>query len=83
MYIVNRTDFKGRISELKLLNELWDSPKATLLILYGRRRVGKTRLLTHWLKEHPKRAIYWVAEPSSAIAVPAPPMAFARGPSPS
>ncbi len=64
---MNRTDFKGRVNELQLLNELWDSSKATLLILYGRRRVGKTRLLTHWLKSHPKRAIYWVAEPSSAL----------------
>jgi len=42
-------DFVGRDAELSLLDRLWDSPKATLLILYGRRRVGKTRLLTHWL----------------------------------
>jgi AAA+ ATPase superfamily predicted ATPase len=29
--------------------------------------VGKTRLLTHWLGRHSRRAIYWVAEPSSAL----------------
>ena len=67
MYIVNKSEFKGRITELRLLDELWDSSQATLLILYGRRRVGKTRLLTHWLSLHPKRGIYWVAEPSSAL----------------
>lgn len=67
MYIVNKTDFRGRTSELKLLDELWKSNNATLLILYGRRRVGKTRLLTHWLSSHADRAIYWVAEPSSAL----------------
>jgi uncharacterized protein len=67
VYIVNNTDFRGRVEELKLLDELWNSPSATLLILYGRRRVGKTRLLIHWLGKHPDRGIYWVAEPSSAL----------------
>jgi AAA+ ATPase superfamily predicted ATPase len=67
VYIVNRTYFRGRSDELKLMDSLWESPNATLLILYGRRRVGKTRLLIHWLSEHPDRGIYWVAEPSSAL----------------
>ena len=64
---MNKTDFRGRIAELQLLDDLWKLPTATLLILYGRRRVGKTRLLTHWLGRHAERAIYWVAEPSSAL----------------
>lgn len=38
------TNFVGRQDELELLDELWRSEKANLLILYGRRRVGKTRL---------------------------------------
>lgn len=67
VYIVNKTDFRGRVEELKLLDDLWDAPKATLLFLYGRRRVGKTRLLIHWLTKHQDRGIYWVAEPSSAF----------------
>lgn len=60
-------EFIGRAEEMKLLNNLWESPKASLLILYGRRRVGKTRLLTHWLQEHSDYALYWVAEPTSAF----------------
>lgn len=64
---MNVNTFKGRVNELKLIDDLWDSENATLLILYGRRRVGKTRLLTHWINRHPKRSIYWVAEPSSAL----------------
>ena len=64
---MNKYDFKGRLTELALLDSLWESPNASLLILYGRRRVGKTRLLTHWLGEDTKRGIYWVAEPSSAL----------------
>lgn len=66
--------FIGRTTELKLLSDLWASDKAQLLLLYGRRRVGKTRLLTHWqtpntpsqnINSH--RTLYWVASPSSAL----------------
>jgi uncharacterized protein len=60
-------NFVGRAAELRLLDRLWDSPKATLLILYGRRRVGKTRLLTHWLKKQAGLGLYWVAEPTSSL----------------
>jgi uncharacterized protein len=62
-----KTEFKGRGEELKLLDDLWQSTNAALLILYGRRRVGKTRLLTHWMGQHNKQAVYWVAEPTSAL----------------
>ncbi|MDJ0752266.1 MAG: ATP-binding protein [Ardenticatenaceae bacterium] len=63
---MGKTIFKGRSAELQLLDELWDLPRSTLLILYGRRRVGKTRLLTHWLEKVPENSLYWVAEPTSA-----------------
>ncbi len=63
-----RAAFVGRSRELEVLDHLWGSNKATLLILYGRRRVGKTRLLTHWLQQNPDRGLYWVAEPSSALS---------------
>lgn len=62
-----RAPFVGRSRELEVLNNLWESAKATLLILYGRRRVGKTRLLTHWLQQHGSHGLYWVAEPASAL----------------
>ncbi len=58
-------EFKGRVKELRLLDDLWSAADPTLLILYGRRRVGKTRLITHWIKSNNSRALYWVAEPSS------------------
>ena len=60
--------FVGRKAELGLLSKLWQSNNATLLILYGRRRVGKTRLLTYWLQNYPNTDIlYWMAEPTSAL----------------
>jgi len=64
---VFKAAFVGRSRELEVLNNLWSSEKARLLILYGRRRVGKTRLLTHWLQSHGKEGLYWVAEPASAL----------------
>ena len=63
-----RADFVGRSRELEVLDSLWQSPKAMLLILYGRRRVGKTRLLTHWLRRYPGQGLYWVAEPTSSLS---------------
>ena len=58
--------FLDRNQELSMLDQAWQSNSAQLLILYGRRRVGKTALLTHWLKSSKRQALYWVATPSSA-----------------
>ncbi|MBK7916656.1 MAG: ATP-binding protein [Chloroflexi bacterium] len=44
-------DFVGRSPELKTLQTFYESPNAGLLILYGRRRIGKTRLITHFLEQ--------------------------------
>jgi uncharacterized protein len=63
-----KADFVGRSRELEVMENLWQSTRAALLILYGRRRVGKTRLLTHWLQQRPRQGLYWVAEPSSALS---------------
>ncbi|MFZ6027284.1 MAG: ATP-binding protein [Chloroflexota bacterium] len=63
---MNRTPFIGRQTETQLLQQLWASDRPELLILYGRRRIGKTRLLTHWLENIQVRSLYWVAEPTSA-----------------
>lgn len=59
--------FVGRHRELELLDDLWGNEDATMVVLYGRRRIGKTRLLTHWLQQqHPEDGMYWMAEPTSA-----------------
>jgi AAA+ ATPase superfamily predicted ATPase len=52
----------GRKRELQRLESLYRSPKGGLLNLYGRRRIGKTRLITHFLDRHNEnRDFYWVA----------------------
>jgi AAA+ ATPase superfamily predicted ATPase len=54
--------FVGRKRELQTLEKLLQSPQAGLLILYGRRRVGKTWLVTHFLEQHQDiHAFYWMA----------------------
>ncbi len=52
-------DFKDRHEELPAIESLLDSKKFELLILYGRRRVGKTELVLHAIKR--RKAIYYLA----------------------
>jgi AAA+ ATPase superfamily predicted ATPase len=62
-------EFVDREWELATLDRLWAAQSSQFLILYGRRRTGKTRLLTHWLQTRQARTIYWVAKPTSAVAL--------------
>ena len=43
--------FIGREAELKFLQEKYDDPKSQLIVLYGRRRVGKTETLREFCKD--------------------------------
>lgn len=63
-----RPEFIGRQQELKRLDDLWNRDTAQFLVLYGRRRVGKTALLVEWIRRSGNRALYWVASPTSAAA---------------
>jgi len=63
-----KSEFYGRQAELEVLDGLWASSKEEFLILYGRRRVGKTALLAEWIRRTGNRALYWVASPTSASA---------------
>ena len=51
--------FIGRGAELNKLNEMYASDKFECVIIYGRRRVGKTTLIKEFIKD--KKAIYFVA----------------------
>jgi len=50
--------FINRHDELSTLNSLYESGKPHLVIVYGRRRVGKTRLLLEFLKGKPGLYFY-------------------------
>lgn len=45
--------FIGRTTELSFLNDRYNSNKAEFITVYGRRRVGKTELLTEFCKDKP------------------------------
>ena len=55
------THFVGRRRELAELDDLLAEPQSQFLILYGRRRVGKTTLLLHWAQRSGVPFVYWVA----------------------
>lgn len=57
--------FIGRTKELNFLNELYKSPKFEMLIMHGRRRVGKSYLLSHFARLHQNNAVYFTGDKSS------------------
>ena len=57
--------FVGRKRELKLLEDLYDSNKFEMLVLHGRRRIGKTYLLAHFTSLHEGSVIFFSADKSS------------------
>ena len=48
----------GRKQEIQSLNKLYNSPDSELLVVYGRRRVGKTYLIREYLKEKEHQPIH-------------------------
>lgn len=52
--------FINRNSELNKLNELWEERKSQLVVIYGKRRVGKTELIKQFLKSG--KGIYFLAD---------------------
>lgn len=56
--------FIGRNREMNTLNRLYMSDKFEFAVIYGRRRVGKTALITQFIKD--KKAIYFMGVESNA-----------------
>lgn len=56
--------FIGRERELTSLRQLYNSDKFEFVVLYGRRRVGKTALINHFIDG--KKAIYFMGVESNA-----------------
>ena len=60
--------FYDRQRELALLDDLYARPGGQMFILYGRRRVGKTALVAHWLESRQHPSLFWTADRTSAGA---------------
>ncbi len=56
--------FVNRKQEMARLNHLLRLNKAGVAVVWGRRRVGKTRLLLEWAQKH--KGIYYTADESAA-----------------
>lgn len=56
-----RLNFTGRSFELNYLDKQYAESLGTFCVVYGRRRVGKTRLITHWLASRGVPGFYWLA----------------------
>lgn len=52
--------FVDRKEELQYLKEKYDSPNPEFIILYGRRRIGKTELIKQFIKDKP--SFYFIAK---------------------
>lgn len=55
--------FINRKEEMARLNRLIASEEAGLAVIWGRRRVGKSRLLLEWISRH--QGVYYMADESS------------------
>ena len=53
-------EFIDRIDELAFLEEKWREPRPQLIVLWGKRRVGKTELVKQFVKDKPH--VYFLAE---------------------
>ena len=57
--------FIGREKELELMEALYASDKFEFLIMHGRRRIGKTYLLTYFARKHHENTVFFTADKSS------------------
>jgi AAA+ ATPase superfamily predicted ATPase len=57
-------EFVGRAAELRLLEEAWRRRESAFIPIYGRRRIGKSELILHFLRG--KQAIYHVGKVAPA-----------------
>lgn len=63
-----RPPFINRQEEIALLDGFRRKAGAQFMVVYGRRRIGKTALITHWMSGRPRtkiRGFYWVAHRST------------------
>lgn len=56
------SEFYDRKSEMGALNQIIQQPGAQFVMVFGRRRVGKTTLLTTWANQTGLPVLYWVAK---------------------
>ena len=56
-------NFVDRVDELARLERMSQRPDGALAVIWGRRRIGKTRLLLEWVRR--ASGVYWTADQSA------------------
>jgi AAA+ ATPase superfamily predicted ATPase len=56
--------FVGRAAEIRTLTEAYRAPASAMVPLYGRRRIGKSELILHFMKDAP--GVYFVGKVAPA-----------------
>ena len=54
-------EFRGRLSELSSLQRKFDSDEFQMIVLYGRRRIGKTELMNEFMRRQECKCISFTA----------------------
>ena len=49
--------FRGRVAELNILQKKFDSDEFQMIVLYGRRRIGKTELINEFMRRQKSKCI--------------------------
>lgn len=53
--------FRGRKTELRILDKKYKNPGFVMTVLYGHRRIGKTKLINKFIHEHDCKSISFTA----------------------
>ncbi len=61
--------FIGRNAELELLNKSLERDKASFIVVHGRRRLGKTRIIEEFLKEKPEGTFHYYLVPEQTETI--------------
>ena len=60
-------EFRNRDRHLQILNQHYERRQASLMVVYGRRRIGKTVLLRHWIENQLSgQHLLWTAHRSTS-----------------
>ena len=62
-------EFVNRTEELGRLRELFDSDEAELAVVYGRRRLGKTRLVERALDDYERTVFYQARQKTRTLQI--------------
>lgn len=59
--------FVGRKKELEILDQEYKTATASFIVVYGRRRIGKTRLIEEFLADKPDQIYYLAADETDTL----------------